>query len=119
MEEGDKWYDEKHVVKDTLGTCPSLSQVVCSIFGDVRRWKEMMENNMMRNMSNIPRELVPPCLELFVHFLEMWEEKEMLENNQITSGTRPSLSRVVCLLVAFGGSLTVAHCSTAMWSEWN
>ena len=49
--------------------------------------------------------------------LKMDEDDNMVEDDNIvkdTSGTCPSLSRVVCLFVAFGGSLTVAHCSTAV-----
>ena len=68
---------------------------------------------MMRNVSKIPREpfLIPSSL------LKMDEDDNMVEVDNIvkdTSGICPSLSRVVCLFVAFGGSLTVAHCSTAM-----
>ena len=91
--------------KGTSGTCPSLSRVVVCW-----RWKDMM-----RNVSKIPREpfLIPSSL------LKMDEDDNinMVEDDNIvkdTSGTCPFLSRVVCLFVAFGGSLTVAHCSTAM-----
>ena len=49
--------------------------------------------------------------------LKIEEDDNMVEDDNIvkdTSGTCPFLSRVVCLFVAFGGSLTVAHCSTAV-----
>ena len=72
---------------------------------------ERYDEKRVKDTSGTRPFLIPSSL------LKMDEDDNMVEDDNIvkdTSGTCPSLSRVVCLFVAFGGSLTVAHCSTAV-----